>query len=52
MDAITAWALATKAVAEMVTEIVRGQPPEVRAQAWQWWMEDQLFWRNIFKPKP
>lgn len=49
MDPITAWALATKAIAEMVTEIVRGQPAEVRKQAWEWWLEDQKRWRRAFK---
>jgi hypothetical protein len=51
MDPITAVALAVKATAEMVTEIVKGQPPDVRAQAWQWWMEDTKFWRDLLKPK-
>lgn len=39
MDPITAWALAVKAVAEMITEIVKGQPPEMRAEAWKRWQE-------------
>lgn len=47
MDPVTAVALATKAIAEMITEIVRGQPPEVRAQAWTWWVEDQKRWRRV-----
>ena len=48
MDPATAFALAAKAIAEMITEIIRGQPPEVRKQAWEWWMEDQRRWRKIF----
>lgn len=59
MDPLTAWALATKAVAEMITEIVRGQPPELRAQAWAWWQKDMERWRRFFhldedkaSPKP
>ncbi len=48
-DPITAWALAVKAIAEMITEIVRGQPDDVRKQAWQWWIEDQARWRKLFK---
>lgn len=47
MDPITAWALAVRALAEMVTEIVRGQPPEIRQQVWQWWLEDQARWRKL-----
>ena len=39
MDPITAWGLAVKAVAEMITEIVKGQPPEVKDAAWKRWME-------------
>lgn len=48
MDPITAWALAAKAIAEMITEIVRGQPVETRAQMWKWWVEDQERWRRVF----
>ncbi len=49
MDPVTAWALAAKAIAEMITEIVRSQPPEVRQQAWAWWVEDQKRWRKLLK---
>lgn len=49
MDPLTALALATKAVAEMITEIVKGQTPEQRAQVWAWWIEDQTRWRKLFK---
>lgn len=37
MDPLTAWAMAVKAVAEMITEIVRGQPLEMRKAAWERW---------------
>ena len=47
--ALIAWAKATEAVANMVTEIVRGQPDPVKIQAWTWWMEDQKRWRRFFK---
>lgn len=47
MDAI---ALAVKALAEMTTEIVKGQPPEVKAQMWAWFVEDVKAWRAFFKP--
>ena len=52
MDPVTAWALATKAIAEMITEIVRGQSAEQRATIWAWFIADQEFWRNLFKLKP
>ena len=43
-----AWALAVKAVAEMITEIVKGQPAAEKAKIWQWYVEDQERWRRIF----
>ncbi len=49
MDPATAAALAVKAIAEMVTEIVRGQPPEVKKQAWEWWQKDIERWRKLLK---
>ena len=49
MDPLTAWALAVKAVAEMITEIVKGQPPEMREQAWKRWMEFDDRFRKLFK---
>lgn len=48
MDPITAWAMAVKAIAEMITEIVRGQPPEVRQKAWEWWLRDHERMRKLF----
>jgi hypothetical protein len=49
MDPITAFAVAAKAIAEMVTEIVRGQPPEVKEKMWKWYVEDVERWRRLFK---
>lgn len=49
MDPITAWALAVKAVAEMITEIVKGQPPEMKAEAWRRWMEFDDRVRKLMK---
>ena len=49
MDPVTAVALATKAIAEMITEIVKGQPPDVRKQIWDWFIEDQKRWRKWLK---
>lgn len=48
MDPLTAWALAVKAVAEMITEIVKGQPPEFRTKAWERWMELDERMRKAF----
>ena len=33
------------------TGMTAGQPPEVRAKAWEWWMEDAAFWRTLLKTK-
>jgi hypothetical protein len=52
MDPVTALALATKAIAEMITAIVEGQTPEQKAQVWTWYIEDQKFWRALFQGKP
>lgn len=49
MDPATAYALAVKAVAEMVTEIVKGQPPDVKTKLWTWYVEDIQRWRRLFK---
>lgn len=48
MDPLTAWALAVKAIAELVTEIVKDQPADVKAQAWEWWKQDQERIRKWF----
>lgn len=47
MDPVTAAALAVKAIAEMVTAIVEGQPPEVKKQIWEWYIDDQKRWRKL-----
>lgn len=49
MDPATAFAQMVKAVAEMITEIVRGQPMELRARAWERWERDTERWRKLFK---
>ena len=49
MDPLTAIATMITALAEMVTEIARGQPPEVRKQIWDWYIEDQKILRKLFK---
>lgn len=52
MDPVTAFALVVKAVAEMVTEIVKGQPPEQKAKLWQWYIDDLERWRKLFGLEP
>ncbi len=52
MDPVTAVALMIKAIAEMVTEMVKGQTPEEKAKIWQWWLDDQARWRKFFKLDP
>ena len=52
MDPISAWALAVKAVAEMITEIVKGQPQEFKAKAWERWDADLELVRAWFKATP
>ena len=37
------------AVAELLTEIVRGQPAETKRQMWEWFIEDQKRWRTFLK---
>lgn len=49
MDPINVWALAVKAIAEMVTEIVKGQSPEQKQQIWEWFIHDQERWRKLLK---
>lgn len=49
MDPATAWAEALKAIAEMVTEIVKGQPAEVKAKIWEQWIVDTGAVRKFFK---
>ena len=48
IDPATAFALAVKAIAEMITEIVRGQPAAERAKIWAWYVDDQERWRKLF----
>jgi len=49
MDPITAAFLATKAIAEMITELAKGQTPEQRAKFWEWFEHDQERWRKLLK---
>lgn len=54
MDPLTAFLnLATK-LTELAILIAQGQPPEVKKQIWEWWIEDVRWWRKALKiePKP
>lgn len=48
MDPITAWANATVAICNLITQLLEGQTPAQRAQAWEWFMADQARWRHFF----
>lgn len=45
---IEAVALAVKALAEMVTEIIKGQPPAVKEKIWDWYVKDMENWRKFW----
>lgn len=49
MDPITATALAVKAVAELLCEMIKGQGPEEKAQMWKWYVEDMERFRKFWK---
>ena len=49
MDPLTAFANMVNAITAMITEIVKGQPPEVREKIWLWYLEDRERWRKLFK---
>lgn len=36
------------ALLELITELVRGQPPEVKKQLWEWYVEDVRRWRKMW----
>jgi hypothetical protein len=49
MNRETAFALMIKAVAEMITEIVKGQPIELKNRVWELWEERIDRWDKFFK---
>jgi hypothetical protein len=49
MDPLSAFALAIKAVAEMVTELSRGQTVEQKQKMWEWYVTDVERLRKWFK---
>jgi len=63
MDPITAWANAITAVANMVTEIVKGQTPEQKSAFWKMTLDGALeaaknqaavqqWLSGLFQPRP
>ena len=49
MDPVTATAQMITALATMITEIVKGQPPEVKAEFWKQHLADIKALRKFFK---
>lgn len=47
MDPATAFALAIKAIAEMITELSRGQTNDQKQKMWQWYVEDMAALRKL-----
>jgi len=51
MDPLTAYALAIKALAELGTEMIRGQSVEQKNAFWQIWLENVKAIHDVFKVK-
>lgn len=49
MDPVTAFANIIIELTKLATAIVESQPPEVRKQIWEWYVQDIKFWRKVFK---
>jgi hypothetical protein len=49
MDPLTAVALMLQSFFEMVTEIVKGQPPEVKEKIWAMYAKDLETFRKFWK---
>ncbi len=47
MDPATAFFEAIKAVAEMITELSRGQTIEQKQKFWDWYIADVEAWRKL-----
>lgn len=52
MDPLTAFFTFATKLAELCIVIAEGQPPEVKKQVWEWWIEDVKAWRKVFKIEP
>lgn len=49
--AIIAISAATQAVCAMVTEIIKGQPPDIKIKLWEWYVNDIAEMRKFFGMK-
>lgn len=49
MDPITAFTAMVQSLMDLLKTIIEGQPPEVKAQMWKWYVEDVARWRKFFK---
>lgn len=49
IDPITSFTNLIIELTKLVSTIVEGQPPEVRKQLWEWYVQDIKFWRKLFK---
>lgn len=49
MDPLTAVAVMLKSFFDMITEIVKGQPPEVKEKIWSMYIEDLKGFRKFWK---
>ena len=49
MDPLTAIAMMLQSFFEMITEIVKGQPPEVKEKIWAIYIEDLKVFRKFWK---
>ena len=34
---------------KLIREVIQGQPPEVKKQLWEWYIEDVKAWREFWK---
>lgn len=48
MDPVTAFANVAVALLAFMTEVVKGQPEDVRAKIWGWYVADIDRWRSFF----
>lgn len=39
----------SKSILDLVTEMIKGQPPDVKKQLWEWYVADMKWWRNFLK---
>ena len=52
MDPLTGIANIITALTNLVTELMKSQPPAVQVQLWTWYVQDVAWWRKLFKLDP